>query len=129
MENRIQPHILSEKLYDAFLGWSLPIYWGAPNVSDYFPNESVLAVDVSNPGAALRAVMTAIDRNLQDERAEAVGDARTVALGPMNWTERLARVACDVFAQRQGSLRTPHRLTLPRIASHVGYRALNADKE
>ncbi len=127
MENRIQPHILSEKLYDAFLGWSLPIYWGAPNVGDYFPHDSVLAIDVSNPKAALRAIMDAINGDLHAERSGAVRDARAGVLGPMNWTERLASVACDVFAQRQGTRRTPHRLTLPAIASHVGYRELNAD--
>lgn len=127
MENRIQRHIISEKLYDAFLGWSLPIYWGAPNVGDFFPQDSVLAVNVLNPNVAIQAIYNAIEGDLHEYRSEALRNARQVVLGRMNWTERLARVACDVFARRLESRRVSHQLTIPKIPSHIGYRELNAD--
>ena len=31
-----QNNLISEKLFDSYLGLSYPIYYGAPNVGDYF---------------------------------------------------------------------------------------------
>jgi hypothetical protein len=39
IENHIFPHHLTEKLPDAFLGYTLPFYHGCQNASDYFPPE------------------------------------------------------------------------------------------
>ena len=36
IENCREPAYFSEKLLDCFLCWSIPIYWGAPNVGQYF---------------------------------------------------------------------------------------------
>jgi len=37
VENHVAKHHLTEKLPDAFLGYTLPFYHGAPNAADYFP--------------------------------------------------------------------------------------------
>jgi hypothetical protein len=42
MENVSQPHYISEKLTDCFLTQTYPIYYGCPNVHDYYPVGSCL---------------------------------------------------------------------------------------
>jgi hypothetical protein len=48
IENDFIPNYVTEKIADAFLGFSSPIYIGAPNVQDFFP-EKVTAFSLDNP--------------------------------------------------------------------------------
>ena len=40
-ENHVYSHHLTEKIPDAFLGYTMPFYHGCPNTADYFPRESL----------------------------------------------------------------------------------------
>jgi hypothetical protein len=40
-ENHVYSHHLTEKIPDAFLGYTMPFYHGYPNTADYFPRESL----------------------------------------------------------------------------------------
>ena len=40
IENTSEPHYFSEKITDAFLCNTMPIYFGAPNIFEYFPKNS-----------------------------------------------------------------------------------------
>lgn len=42
IENSRQECYFSEKLIDCFLTWTVPIYWGCPNIFKYFPSESFI---------------------------------------------------------------------------------------
>lgn len=48
VENHVFQHHLTEKLSDAFLGYTLPFYHGAPNAADYFPKESFIPIDIND---------------------------------------------------------------------------------
>ena len=48
VENHVYDHHLTEKLPDAFLGYTLPFYHGAPNSADYFPKESFIPIDIND---------------------------------------------------------------------------------
>ena len=41
-ENTSQPFYLTEKLFNAYLNQTIPIYWGCPNVDDYVDMSSIL---------------------------------------------------------------------------------------
>ena len=41
IENESRNNLISEKLFDSYLGLAFPIYYGAPNVEDYFPKSSL----------------------------------------------------------------------------------------
>ena len=45
IENHFAPHVWTEKLADAFLGFTVPIYFGCPNVYDYFPKENIIFIE------------------------------------------------------------------------------------
>jgi len=48
IENSAIQNYFTEKICDAFLCWTKPIYWGCPNISDYFPKESYIHIDIHN---------------------------------------------------------------------------------
>lgn len=57
IENARERHYFSEKLIDAFLCRTIPIYWGAPNVGDVFDTAGmILCADEEQIIAALRQV-------------------------------------------------------------------------
>ncbi len=48
LENSVEKHYWSEKIADAFLGFCVPIYSGAPNIEEYFPHNSYIPIDIDN---------------------------------------------------------------------------------
>lgn len=48
-ENCLQENYFSEKLLDTILLWSFPLYWGCPNLSDFFPYGSYARLDIGSP--------------------------------------------------------------------------------
>lgn len=125
LENRIRAGIVSEKLTDAFLGWSMPIYWGAPDVHSYFPAGSVRRIDASRPRRAADDVMRILEAGIADEDVEALRRARGIALGSQSFLGRLGRIAADALAASSGDGRADHRLVPPKVGNAVGYMEMN----
>lgn len=46
LENGSINNYFTEKLLDPILSWSIPIYWGCPNVFDFFPKDSIKYIDI-----------------------------------------------------------------------------------
>jgi len=49
IENSQQQNYWTEKLADAFLAGCMPLYWGCPNIYDFFPQESLHLIDLDSP--------------------------------------------------------------------------------
>lgn len=49
LENSVHPDYWSEKIADALLSYTYPIYYGCPNVSDYLPAQSHSSIDLNDP--------------------------------------------------------------------------------
>ena len=56
----------TEKLSDPFLGWSVPVYGGCPNIHRYFPEEAVVRLDMNDVEGSLAT----ISRLLENAPAE-----------------------------------------------------------
>lgn len=56
LENSLVDHYWTEKLADAYLGWSHPIYSGCRNLDDYFPTDSFTPIDIHKPEEALARI-------------------------------------------------------------------------
>ena len=68
VENHRSPHHWTEKLADAFLGCTLPFYFGAPNAADYFPPESFVAIDIDRPEETAARIRAAIESEEYERR-------------------------------------------------------------
>ncbi len=84
IENHQAPHHWTEKLSDAFLGLTLPFYFGCPNVTDYFDPQSFIPIDVRDPEGAAVIIREAIATNQFERRLPAIRKARQQVLNEYN---------------------------------------------
>jgi hypothetical protein len=96
IENHLAPHHITEKLSDAFLGLSLPFYFGAPNAADYFPPESFIAIDIRNEDEAIRRIAQAMADGEYEKRLPYIREARRRVLEEQN----IFALIADVVAKK-----------------------------
>ena len=61
------------------MAWTVPLYWGGPNLDDYYPREAFVAVDLEAPGAADEIVRRSREP-VSRLTLEAIAEARRLAL-------------------------------------------------
>jgi hypothetical protein len=77
IENQYAPDVWTEKLADAFLGFTVPIYFGCPNVYDYFPKESLIQIDIFDTEGSIAKIKEIIaTKGEYEKRLDAVKEAR-----------------------------------------------------
>ncbi len=84
IENHVQNHHLTEKLPDAFLGYTLPFYHGAPNADEYFPKESFIPIDFKNKEKACEIIQFHLKNNEFKDRLPYIKEARRRVLEEEN---------------------------------------------
>lgn len=80
IENYIGLHHWTEKLADAFLGFALPIYAGAPNVADYFPSESLVQIDLDDTKSSFEIIRDVTSTDEYARRLPYIREARNMVL-------------------------------------------------
>ncbi|TKB11871.1 hypothetical protein FCL48_02490 [Desulforhopalus sp. IMCC35007] len=84
VENHVYDHHLTEKLPDAFLGYTLPFYHGAPNAQDYFPKESFIAIDINDYKRSCEIIKSHLANNEYEDRLPYIIEARRRVLEEQN---------------------------------------------
>lgn len=84
MENSSCRDYWSEKLSDCILAGAFPIYYGCPNLSDYFPPESFAAFDVRSPGQAVKVIEGCIRDKRYENSFGSLRAARELVLDKYN---------------------------------------------
>lgn len=98
LENQSSYGVFTEAIFDAYLGNAFPLYWGAPDLSEYFPSGSFVALNLSDIRGSLSRILDAISRDLDSVRAVELSVARDKVLCEWNMFERLSRLAAAVAA-------------------------------
>lgn len=80
IENSCQNNYFTEKFIDPILAWCLPIYWGCPNISDFFPEGSYRLIDINNPDSATEM----ISKPITSYEIDALHEARNLILNKYN---------------------------------------------
>ena len=80
IENSSTPDYWTEKISDAFLAYSVPLYFGAPNISDYFPEESYIWLPMDEPEKALDVIRQTLADTSWESRLDALREARSRVL-------------------------------------------------
>jgi rhodanese-related sulfurtransferase len=80
IENFVGPHHWTEKIADTLLACCLPFYYGCPNIFDYFPEESLVVIDISDPDVAAEIILKSIRDDLHAKRLPAIMEARRLVL-------------------------------------------------
>jgi hypothetical protein len=93
IENHIAEHHWTEKLADAFLGYTVPFYCGCPNVFDYFPKESIIPIDIRDVKGSIETIRQELaDKGAYARRFEAVKEARRLVIEKYNLPAMLSRI-------------------------------------
>lgn len=85
VENYIGKHHWTEKLSDCFLGLALPIYAGCTNITDYFPEESLVPINIFQEQEAIEKIMKVVHDNEYSARLPAILEARRRVLEEYNF--------------------------------------------
>ena len=73
----------SEKFTDAILCWTIPIYYGCLNISDYFPSDCYYYIDINNSNS-LEKLKEIINKPITQKNIEALEIARNLILNKYN---------------------------------------------
>ena len=84
IENSSVKDYWSEKLADSFLGFTLPIYYGCPNILDYFSSDSIILIDIDNPQESINTIKKIIEGNIYEDKIDAVNTARNRIINDYN---------------------------------------------
>lgn len=84
IENFRSNYYWTEKLIDCFLTWTVPLYHGCPRIGEYFPERSLVPIDVSKPEEARRVIREVLDEDDYESRLEALTEARRRILEELN---------------------------------------------
>lgn len=91
VENHVALNHLTEKLPDAFLGYTLPFYHGASNASDYFPKDSFVHIDINDYERSRDIIQSTIANNEYEDRLPYILEARRIVLEEQNHFAILSR--------------------------------------
>lgn len=82
-ENSSQFNYFSEKFTDAIMCWTIPIYWGCPNIHEFFPKHSYYYVDITSKNAE-NDILTIINKPITEKNIQALQEARNLILNKYN---------------------------------------------
>ncbi|BAY07242.1 glycosyltransferase family 10 domain-containing protein [Calothrix sp. NIES-2098] len=96
LENGSTPHYWTEKLTDAYLGYSLPLYYGCPNLTDYFSPDSFVRIRPEDIDRTIYTIEQAIATNQYEKSLPAIIEARNQVLYRYNLFPMLAQLCSQL---------------------------------
>lgn len=95
LENRITPGMFTEKIFDPLLTWTVPLYWGAPDIQNYFPMMDDQILDLRDFSAAIKKIEDVLARADSETFMEHLQSGRNLVMGPRHFLRRISQVAKD----------------------------------
>lgn len=92
LENQIGYNFISEKLFDSYLGSAFPIYSGAPNISDYFPNDSYKYINLNSFSDSIDTIKQILNSNDYENSIDNIKKSKEIALEDFNLIKRIDKL-------------------------------------
>lgn len=80
LENAAQPDYWTEKLADCFLAGVLPLYYGCPNIADYFPEDALIRIEPHQLDVLTTLLAELPGSGEWERRYNAIAEARRLVL-------------------------------------------------
>ena len=93
IENHMAINVVTEKLWDPLLAYTLPLYAGAPNARELLPADSFVELNIADLNGSIEMIESLLSENLYESRIDAIRQARAEILGPLNVYSRIAGLA------------------------------------
>jgi hypothetical protein len=124
IENSQIENYWSEKLTDAWIGWSLPIYCGDPTLIDRIPDPlGIEIIDIDDIPSSLKKIDDILESDIYYSRVEAIKKCRDWAIAEGNPYEKVCRIieSADKSVIDVPKLGRQVLLGPPRSWRHVSY--------
>ena len=82
IENISYKNYWTEKIADAILSWSIPIYYGSPNIYNFFPQECVIPIDLTKK--SIKDIRDIVKNKPSSTEVDALAFARNKILDEYN---------------------------------------------
>ena len=92
LENDSKYNLISEKLYDSYLGLSFPIYYGAPNVKNYFDKNSLETININDITGSINTIENVIENNLYEKNLNLINLGKDKVLNDYNFFNRICEI-------------------------------------
>ena len=129
IENYSNPFYWTEKLADCFLAWTMPVYYGCTRITDYFPAEAMIQIDIHQPEIAIGKINEAIANNAWKHNLSAIAHARELVLNRyqlfpfmVEQIRRFESIDGAVSAPPQSVLIEPNKPAVPQRVLQSGLR-------
>jgi hypothetical protein len=99
LENSSVPHYWTEKIADPLLAWTLPIYYGCPNMDEYLPSNSFVSVDIDDFEATIDLISSIIQSDGYSDSLPALAQARDLVLNKYNIFQLMADICVEPASQ------------------------------
>lgn len=119
IENHIEDHHWTEKIADCFLSFSLPFYYGPKNISDYFPEESYIAINIFDVEESAKIITSALADKSYHDRLPAIFEARKRVLERYNLMQTISDL---VSARHNLTQRTDDKVSRHKICGRHAFR-------
>lgn len=95
LENQSRYNVITEKMYDAFLGLSYPIYYGAPNIDNYFDPQSFSKIDITDLNGTIKIIEKILEIDPYEQALPAIIKSKNRVLNENNLFVRIAKICKD----------------------------------
>jgi hypothetical protein len=127
LENSSFFHYWTEKISDPFLYWSLPFYWGCPNIGQYFPDRSFININIYDIDYSISTIEAAINSNIYSKSLPVLTAARRRVLLEYNLFAAGAKLLAPPSEQRASVVRLrPEQVFRDRWTRKVRHRLKRA---
>lgn len=97
IENGSFKNYFSEKIMDCFINYTVPIYFGCENISDYFPENSYILIDINNPEQSILKIIDIIKNDNYEKRLDALKEARCLVLDEYNMYNLIESLESEII--------------------------------
>jgi len=99
LENQSRFNVVTEKIYDPFLSLTYPIYWGAPNISDYFDPKSFMPINIEDAKGSIKTIEWVLNNIKYEEALPALLESKRRVLDEQHFLKRMIRISEAAHAQ------------------------------
>jgi len=110
IESLASPYYWTEKIADCFLTETMPVYYGCPNITDYFKPESFVAIDIDDYKGSIQSIEKALEENAYDKHRDLVVEAKHRILDELQVFPHLVRLLESHRARTNGAQRSKREL-------------------
>jgi len=124
IENYSGADYWTEKIADCFLSWTMPIYYGCTNISDYFPEGSFIELNIMDKNI-INKIKTVLKEDPYHRAIDAIAESRNRILNDYQLFPYIANRVKKISpgpARNKQRLLKPYRTTVEyRLKKRLGF--------